>query len=377
MRRVVFLSTHLPCSERRASFHWIAEALWEQGWQVDFATVGLSRLARLRRSVRPDARLTGFPSGRTRLRPRFHHLFLEHALHPVATGHEILDTLLQAAWAKTSRKWVPILAEPVSQADLVIVESGLPLTLIPLIREIAADVPITYRVNDDIQAMRLPDWLKAAELSLARHCTRISVASADLARRYSYPKVTCDPMGVPRCSLPHKDSISDPYGPRAPIEAVSAGTSHLDLDGLSGWADAHRSWRCHVLGRVRSHKGHMPPNLRFHGEVPYRRMLQMVAHADVGLAAYKDVPGMEYQRSHSNRIQIYRHYGLPILGPDRLCHPSMPSLIGYRDPDAAFRCETWIRRPEHVPDWSELAGALVQNVDTEPPFDVAMAPALA
>ncbi|SIT06316.1 2-beta-glucuronyltransferase [Roseivivax lentus] len=358
MKRALLLSTHLPWSDRRASFHWIAEALCGAGWQVDFATVGQSRLARLRGSGRhSDCQPV---AGRAEVAPGLWHLFTPQLLHPLRTGLSPLDHGLGVVWRRASRKWVPILRPSLLRADVVIVESGAPLTLVPLLREIAPRVPIVYRVNDDLTGMRLPDWLKEAEAPLAAMCDRISLASAELGRRFEHPNVTIDPMGVPRGALPSKDSTLDPFLPRHPMEAVCAGTSHIDFPTLCDWAAGHASWRCHVIGGVKARPPSLPRNLVLHGEMPYRDMLSFVAHADVGLAAYRDRPGVEYQRAHSNRIQLYRHYGLPILGPERLCHPSIPALVGYDAPDAAFRCETWTRRPERLPDWSELARALVQ-----------------
>ncbi|QFS84992.1 hypothetical protein [Roseivivax sp. THAF197b] len=375
MKRAVLLSTHLPWSDRRASFHWIADALVDAGWEVDFATIGYSHLARLKQRRSGDAPSRAPRRGRTCLGPRLHHLFLPQAFHPVVTGSPSLDVMLGRAWQISSRKWVPILSDPISRADVVIVESGLPLALVPLIRRMAPDASITYRINDDVSAMRLPRWLKASEERWAGMCDRLSLASPELARRFDHPNVTLDPMGVPRDTLPAKDGMADPYLPRHPVEAVCAGTSHIDLRRLSDWAQDHPLWRCHIVGRVKERPDALPANLVLHGELPYCQMLDLVAHADVGLAAYRDCPGVEYQRAHSNRIQLYRHYGLPILGPDRLCHPSVPALLGYEQPDAAFRCETWRRRPEALPDWSDLARALVQNVEIEPPFDVAVPPA--
>ncbi|MHA6326412.1 GumK N-terminal domain-containing glycosyltransferase [Roseivivax sp. CAU 1753] len=371
MRHALLLSTHLPQSPKRASFHWIADALVADGWHVDFATVGLSRLSQLRGRPVPAH------TGRRMVRPGLDHLFVWQALHPMRSGSAMLDAALGRLWRISSRKWVPVLADALSRADIVVVESGAPLALVGLVRRLAPGTEMIYRVNDDLRALRLPAWLQRNEQALARLCDRVSTASPYLARRFSHPNVTLDAMGVPRGALPHKGSIADPFEPRHPIEAICAGTSHMDLPWLMDWAQGHPTWRCHIVGHLRDRPEALPPNVVLHGERPYAQMLGYIAHADVGLAAYRDMPGVEYQRAHSNRIQLYRHYGLPVLGPDRLCHPSVPALIGYGQPDAAFRCETWTRKPERLPDWAELARALVQNGDTVPPFEVATLPARA
>ena len=102
--------------------------------------------------------------------------------------------------------------------------------------------------------------------------------------------------------------------------------------------------------------------------------LAHVQHADIGLAPFLDLPGIEYQITNSNRILLYRHVGLPILVPPRLCAPDMPSLISNSAPDWRTRCETYGRRPEQIPDWSVLADALAQNGVTDPPEVISTAP---
>ena len=117
-----------------------------------------------------------------------------------------------------------------------------------------------------------------------------------------------------------------------------------------------------------------PPNITFHGEISFEEVLDFIAYADIGLAPYIDKPGIEYQTTNSNRMLLYRYYGLPILGPDRLCNPTVPNIIGYSEPNALDRCEVLKRQPETIPDLSELALSLVQNGEIEPPTDVSYDP---
>jgi 2-beta-glucuronyltransferase len=119
----------------------------------------------------------------------------------------------------------------------------------------------------------------------------------------------------------------------------------------------------HVIGRLKgAPQAHRPANLILHGEQTYDTTVAHIRHADIGLALYRDVPGVEYQTAQSNRILLYRHFGLPIIGPARLCDPGVPSIIGYDPQDpvsirkAAERAEAMPPLPADpgIPDWHML-----------------------
>ncbi|MEO9969119.1 MAG: hypothetical protein ABJG15_04675 [Hyphomonadaceae bacterium] len=74
-------------------------------------------------------------------------------------------------------------------------------------------------------------------------------------------------------------------------------------------------------------------------------MLGHISHADISLTLYRDEPGDAYQTTNSNRTLLYSHPELPILVPDRLYRPGVPSIIGYYSPPALARCETWKLAP--------------------------------
>jgi len=375
VKRAVLVTGHFPRQRRRPSLLWVSEAMQADGWHVTHATVGYSWLCKLR----ADRRLTALDytpePGTHVLGPTLTTIYGLSPLHPFSTRSLLLDTLLRPAHALFPAWWSRRLRDPLAQADLVLIESGAPIMLAPLARRLAPRAQLIYRVNDDMRLLGLPRFLPVSESRFAPLFDRISSASPLLANRFrGLAPVSIDPMGIPH---KHLKSTTDPYGNRAHKEAVCAGTTQLDITALTRIADARPDWRLHVLGRLKSAPPQRP-NLIFHGEQDFDTTLGYIAYADVGLAPYRDAPGIEYQTTNSNRILLYRHYGLPILGPDRLCHPSVPLIIGYSDPDIWFRCETSVRRSEKIPDWSALARRLTaQNPVTEPPFDVATVPATA
>ena len=371
MKRAVLLTGHFPTQLRKPSMLWISEHLQTMGWHVTHVTVGYSWLSHLRR----DPRLRTLPHrpkpGTERLSASLTALYGLPPLHPIKTRSRALNSLSEALTPLFTHYWAKRLRPYLRQADLVIAESGAPALLAPLLAHEAPHAPRIYRVNDDIRLLNAPNVLIRAEAQNAALFTRISTASPHLAALFSqHPNVTLDPMGIPHAEI--KVANSDLFPSSQPL-AVCAGTTQLDIPALIRIADHNPHWQIHVLGRLRHTPPHHP-NITWHGEQSYRTTLDHIASADIGLAPYCDAPGVEYQATNSNRILLYRHFGLPILGPDRLCHNHIPSLISHSDPVYQFRCETYRRQPEPIPDWSELALRLTQNGETEPPKDVTTSP---
>ncbi|WP_425506327.1 hypothetical protein [Sulfitobacter maritimus] len=362
---MVLLTGHFPFQKRRPSMLWVSHHLRAEGWRMTHVTVGYSWLSK----VFGDVRLTALDSpphyGIHHHDPQFTSIYSLPPIHPVKTRSAPLNRLLEPAFKLFTNHWSRLLRVPLSRADLVICESGPPVLLGPLLAEQAPQAARIYRVSDDIRLLNAPDILLRSERD-HRPFTRISTASPHIAARFAdHANVTIDPIGIPHQDI--RVSTDDPYPrPRPGPIAVCAGTTLLDIPALIRLADLRPNWQIHVLGRLRQ----TPParrNIAWHGEQDFNTTLAHIAHADIGLAPYRDEPGVEYQSTNSNRILLYRHHGLPTLGPDRLCHPTLPSIIGYNSPNALERCETWRRAPEVVPDWKELAQRLAQNGVTEPP----------
>ena len=116
------------------------------------------------------------------------------------------------------------------------------------------------------------------------------------------------------------------------------------------------------MGRLRQDApADTPPNVVFHHEQPFERAAAFIKHADIGLAPYLDKPGVEYQTHQSNRVLQYRYVGLPIIGPKRLCHASVPSIFGYESlSESALapvldQAENYVApHRETIPDWHDL-----------------------
>ena len=370
MKRAVIITGHFPFQKRRGSVLWVSHHLQKMGWHVTHVTVGYSWLSYLKTDQRLKALDYKPKQGQQCHSVTLTAIFGFSPVHPARSGHHVADKLISAFQGLFKAYWRPRLKGPLVIADLVICESGAPVLLAPLLSKYAPLAARIYRVNDDIHLLNAPDFLQKAEVENAQHFTRISSANQGLTKQFRHRNITLDPMGVPIIQLDemHPSPFSSVLNQKV---AVCAGTTQLDQDALFWIAKSRSNWQVHVLGRTRGERSNRPPNLIYHGEVNFDDIVGFVQHADIGLAPYTDQVGIEYQTTNSNRMLLYRHFGLPILGPDRLCDPSLPSIIGYSDPNALDRCESMPKRPEAIQDWSELAIALTQNAEMVPPTDVA------
>ena len=329
-RTAVLFTGHFAVQSRRGSMHWLADEMVKDGWTVRFVTFGYSWLSLLMK----DARLTGATRGSgelTEVRPGLWTMFRTTPFHPVDLRKGWLNRLARPLFDLYPRLWRAAVQRLTADADLVVLESGLPVLLAPEVRR-TSRAKLVYRVNDDVRVMRTPEVVRDAELTHAALFDRISLASPVLARRFEgRGPVGLDPMGLDKSAFDRPRP--SPFADRRAVEAVCAGTSHFDAEAVALMAALRPEWRFHVLGRLREPV--VAPNVVLHGEAPFDTVIGFVQHADIGLAPYRDLPGVEYQAHHSNRLKQYAYLRLPTLAPEAMLHPDAPHLVGYRAGDRA------------------------------------------
>ena len=369
----VLFTGHFYQQMRRGSMHWLADELRNCGWHVRFVTFGISELSKLT----GDVRLTGAslpPEGLTSLADDLETYFQVTPFHPIDLRKSWLNALAAPIFATFPKFWARAVQRLTRDADLVVLESGLPILLAPLVRQ-STDGKLVYRVNDDVRVMRTPMQVRHGEIEYAPLFDRISLASPVLAKRFERSgKVGLDPMGLETrlFDQPHASPFdAAPLAPRWEVEAVCAGASHFDAETILTMARLRPTWRFHILGRLRAPLE--APNIVSHGERPFAEVVPFVQHADVGLAPYKDLPGVEYQVHHSNRLMQYAYLRLPSVGPLRMMHPDAPFLVGY-DPANEASINTSLERVRemkrenlavNVKSWRALCDGILMGCDLQ------------
>lgn len=364
MRIAVLLTSHFYRQKRRGSMHWLADELVRAGWCVRFVTVGYSRVSFVLGDVRLKALDAPPPAGRYQVAPGIEQIFFIPPFHPIDLRSPSLNALVRPLMSTFPLFWRRELRAATADATLIVAESGLSLMLAPLLKRTGAK--LVYRVNDDIRVMRVPPILRENELRYAAAFDRISVASPILAQRFAFlGTVGLDPMGLDEEAL--EEEVANPYGAATEPQIVCAGTSHFDRDAVLAFAQARPHWHFHVIGRLR--QSVLADNVTCHGEKTFADTVPFIRHATYGIAPYLNVPGVEYQVHHSNRLQLYAYYKLPTLAPERMLHADAPFLLGYdpKDPAsfdraaAALESKTWtdgdFPRPAR---WKDLAAGILE-----------------
>jgi len=161
----VLFTGHFYQQMRRGSMHWLADELRKSGWRVRFVTFGISSLSK----VTGDVRLTGVsipPKGLTLLADDLETYFQVTPFHPVDLRRSWLDALAAPIFATFTSFWAQAVRRLTRDADLVVLESGLPILLAPLVRGNTKG-KLVYRVNDDVRVMRTPIQVRRAEIEYA------------------------------------------------------------------------------------------------------------------------------------------------------------------------------------------------------------------
>lgn len=329
--RAVILTGHFPIQKRRANILWLSDNLRANGWHVTMVTTGYSWVSKLRGDRRFKQLETSIPTvGEIEHDDSFVSYFAYAPLHPFSVKKPFLDELLRPLHQSFLWFWARKLPRYLRGADLVVIESGPPVMLASMVRRAVPNAAMVYRVSDDIKVLGLPNFLQRLELKHAPLFDRVSMASKLLARKFSHlENLRIDPIGVAKAVL--DSDLPNPFPERQPnrLQAVCSGTTQFDGNSMRQMAELRPDWTFHILGRLQDIPKDAPPNLVFHGEVSFKTAASYVKHCDIGLAPYLDKPGVEYQTAQSNRMLIYRYFGLPMIGPASICDPEVPSLVGY------------------------------------------------
>jgi 2-beta-glucuronyltransferase len=363
-RRVVLVSGHYLGSQRRAGFHWLADAYLAQGWEVVFVTASLSWLSYVRR----DHRLQYHPrKAANRLVWQQEHL--AHYVwftpwHPANLRLGALNRLTSSTFARYGDLPMPQAEEIFGPASLVIVESFPGIMLVPRIRRLAPAARLVYRVSDDLRLLDSHPTVLAAEAEVVGDVDLVSTPSHYLLDKFSgRPHAQLHFHGV-RKDLFDSPSAS-PYTGGGP-HAVFVGTAFLDVDFLRAAAAARPGWTFHIIGPFRA----LPtaPNVLAYGEIPFAQTVPYLQHADVGLHTLSRQPGVE---SFTDTLKVlqYTYCRLPIVAPsylrsdrrhlflyDLAVPESVPEAL---DAAAAFDRSTIDRSA--ITTWDELAVVLAEG----------------
>ncbi len=305
------MSEHVYGSDRRAGFHWLADAYADAGWHVCFVTVGVSPFSNLKR----DYRLGLVPrSARNRMqevRNNFQTYFWYPTFHPFSLKNALANKLSGILFGRYGNLSLGTLEAVLRAADTIVLESAAGLALVPRLRRMAPHAFLVYRVSDDLRVVGGHPVLTQFESRALSSFDLVSVPSEFMVPLF--PETV--PVKVQRHGL--KTALFDQINPN-PYQGggnvISVGTTLFDRDVVEMFATVCRDLTFHLFGAISP--TFAQPNIVLHGERPFVELVPYLQHADIGLAPYRYRPGCEYLSHTSNKIMQYTYCRLPVLLPD-------------------------------------------------------------
>ncbi|PTQ11883.1 polysaccharide biosynthesis protein GumK [Sphingomonas oleivorans] len=356
-QRILILSRHDYRTKRRASVHFIAEALAAQGHHVDFLSIGFSRLSR----KRGDSRLfLEDRANRWETVDGVNSFLWRSPWHAVDVGPRFIRQRLGPVYDLWSRLSCRALDDAARQASIIFVESGTAPMFLARLRRIAPRARIVYRAADLLPTVGVhPHVQKVLERDAAMIDLIVAVARPMLPHFAAFhDRAVFLSHGVDRRRL----SASSPNPYRRSGNVVTAGSMLFDAQIIATAAEHFPRLDFHLIGTP---GGTFPSNVHLHAEMPFAQTLPYLQHADIGVAPYRPGPGTEYLVDSSLKLLQFGALGLPAVCP-AFAAGDHALRFGYAPDDrdsiiAAFEGALAADpRPLPVPDWSEVAERLVE-----------------
>lgn len=312
MSRVVFFSEHVYQSQRRAGFHWLADAYLAAGWDAIFVTVGLSPLSRLKNDYRMALVK---PHQRNRfvdVRPGLRAFAWYPPFHPLSLRMRFANRLSQALFSHYGDLDLGILKRELHCAASIIVESASGLALVPRLRALAPEAHLVYRVSDSVEVIGAHPVLREFEQQAIPYFDLISVPSELLVSRFPRDApVVVHPHGIQKALFDVPSH--NPYPPSYLKNIVAVGSTLFDGKAVGDFARSAPNVGFHLFGSLPRFSA--SSNVRLYGERPFVELIPYLQNADAGLAPYRWKPGCEYLAYSSNKVLQYTYCRLPVLLP--------------------------------------------------------------
>jgi 2-beta-glucuronyltransferase len=307
MQRFLIISGHDFRTPRWANMHFIARELARRG-EMRFFSLGFSALSHLN----GDARLS--LSDRANRVDEFRGVqcyLWKSVWHPINLRLPLLRGLSALLFAAYRRNLPAVFRRWVEESDTIIVESGMPPILMPIIERLNPRARKIYLASDLLDTIGVDPFV-SAELE----------ANIDLFDTVVLPSRLMAKSLPPRAKMvfvPHGlDVDGTAIGPSPyarGTHAVSVGSMLFDPTLFEIAAAEFPQVTFHVIGGGRSARGLTQPNVKLYGETPYAETLAYIKHADLGIAPYKAECVQDYLCDTSMKLMQYEYFGVPAICP--------------------------------------------------------------
>jgi 2-beta-glucuronyltransferase len=361
MKRVVFVTSQYLASDRKAGFHWLAEAFWRKGWHVLFFTESLSWLSLLRRDDRCKYPLRHEAHRLRQVGERMASYVWLTPFHPINLRARLLNRLTSPLLRLYPRFSLGEAEPEIARADLLVFDSDHGLFLFDRFKELNPHARFVYRVSDDIGMMGHNPLLPAEEERVVSQFDLVSVPTSGMQQRLgSLANVSFHNHGLEKDLFDRQHA--NPYAAPGP-NVLYVGRHYFDADFMVRAIRSFPNWSFHIVGNV----GALPTarNLICHGERPFAELVPYLQHADIGLHNLIYRPGAECF-TDSLKVFQYTYCRLPIVATNFL-KQARPHVFYYQPGDddsirqaliAASRYDRTQISTAEVLSWDDVASKL-------------------
>jgi 2-beta-glucuronyltransferase len=349
--RFLFLSTHafLPTT-RKASVHFVTEALAARGHEVDTISVGFSYLTSFKR---PElyAGLSADQKNRfVQTAPRRRSACYLPPLHPFSSGSAALNGINALFFPLYGNLPPAFMKAAIRAADVVAIESGTAIAFFDAVRRINPAARTLYFKRDRLDTVGAATHLQQLERRIAPLFDRVIVPSAAMAEGLPEDsRIVAVPQGIDKVAF--DACTTSPYAAGS-RNGVSVGNMLFDAEAVREMAAADPDVFLHLFGAGIS--GTFPPNVRLYGERAFADIVPYIKFADFGIAPYWLTERERYLAESSLKLQQYAYCLLPVLVPEIL-GAGRGNLVGYApagEPDWAGKVKKAVAL-SHDPAWRE------------------------
>jgi 2-beta-glucuronyltransferase len=361
MQRFLIISGHDFRTPRWANMHFIARELAKRG-HTRFFSLGFSAVSHFN----GDPRISLMDRANRVDEFQGVECFLwKAAWHPVNLRFPALrglSALLFAAY----RQGVPEMFERwVKDSDVILVESGMPPILLPMIRALNPRARKIYIASDLLDTIGVDPFVQVELDANIDLFDTVVLPSRRMAKSF--------PPSAKTAFVPHGLDVdastigASPY--QGGTHAVSVGSMLFDPTLFEIAAPLFPDVTFHVIGGGRSARALSAPNIRLYGEMPYTETLAYIKCADLGVAPYRTECVQDYLCDTSMKLMQYEYFGVPAICPQAAVGEH-PGRFGYAGGDqasigAAIRAALASGKfaPPAILSWSDVTERILRPQD--------------
>jgi 2-beta-glucuronyltransferase len=354
---------------RKTTVHFIAEEFARRGYDVNFITVGRSRLsAALKRngqSMPSDVSRTAFRPASNAIQT----IVIDEWLHPVSVRNSFIKALTTPSFLRYGKNIPSVVEKEILDSSIFLIECGYGVAYYQTLRNLCPDAKLIYFATDPLTEVGLREEFEELEYKALPKFDLVRVAAPELAARFPAGTKTIEiPQGIDKSIFDAETQSPFPAGTK---NFISIGDMAFDSHAICTIAKAEPDAFVHVFGAQM--QGDYPTNIIVHGEQPFSKLVRYIKFADVGIMPYKMTENMVYLAKTSLKFLQYSYCGLPVLTPEG--PPWDRENMFYYVPDDEASIESATKRAllcpkdlnvgEGVWDWDQCTDRLIEACNSQ------------